>query len=153
MNLNNLYKLTKRKNKIVGRGLGSGKGKTAGRGTKGQKARGRIPVGFIGGTLPLYKRLPFTRGQRNHKSQSNALAIDLSKLQNFKTGSEINIQSLIENKIVTKKDALKRGVKIVGTGEVPTGLIIKLPISRGAAKLIEGKSLPAGRQGGKIQNG
>lgn len=146
MNLNSLSKLSKRKNKIVGRGTGSGKGKTAGRGTKGQKARGKIPVGFIGGTLPLYKRLPYNRGQRNRKSQSNALAINISKLKEFKTGSEINIQSLIENKILTKKDALKRGVKIVGTGEVPTGLIIQVPVSRGAAKLVEDK-------GGKIQNG
>lgn len=146
MNLNNLSKVSKRKNKIVGRGIGSGKGKTAGRGTKGQKARGRIPLGFIGGTLPLYKRLPYNRGQRNRKSQSIALAINILKLQEFKKGSEINIQSLIENKIVTGKDALKRGVKIVGTGEIPEGLIIKIPISRGAAKLIENK-------GGKIQNG
>lgn len=146
MNLNNLSKIIKRKNKIVGRGLGSGKGKTAGRGTKGQKARGKIPVGFIGGTLPLYKRLPYNRGQRNRKSKSNALVINISKLKSFKTGSEINIQSLIENKIVTGRGILKRGVKIVGTGEIPTGLIIKVPISRGAAKLIEGK-------GGKIQNG
>ena len=146
MNLSNLSKLTNRKNKIVGRGIGSGKGKTAGRGTKGQKARGKIPTGFIGGTLPLYKRLPYNRGQRNRKSQSRALAINISKLQKFNKGSEIDIQSLIENKVVTARDALKRGIKIVGTGEVSEGLIIKIPISRGAATLIEEK-------GGKIQNG
>lgn len=146
MNLNNLSKLTGRKNKIVGRGMGSGKGKTAGRGTKGQKARGKIPTGFIGGTLPLYKKLPYNRGQRNRKSQSDALTLNLSKLKQFKSGSEISIQSLIDSKIITESNVKKRGIKIVGSGDVPSGLIIKVSISRGAARLIEDK-------GGKIQNG
>lgn len=137
MKLNNLLKVTKRSGKIVGRGIGSGKGKTAGRGTKGQKARGRIPVGFIGGTLPLYKKLPYNRGQRNMKSRSNALAVTLAKLQSFKAGAEIDMQSLIDNKIISSKDAKKRGVKIVGLGEVPANLIIKLPISANAGKIIE----------------
>lgn len=137
MKLNNLLKITKRSGKIVGRGIGSGKGKTAGRGTKGQKARGAVPVGFIGGTLPLYKKLPYNRGQRNMKSRSNALAVSLSKLKVFKAGSEIDLQSLIDNKIVSVVDAKKRGVKIVGNGEAPAKLTIKLSISKGAGKIIE----------------
>lgn len=145
MKLNSLSKLVQRRKKIVGRGLGSGKGKTAGRGTKGQKARGKIPVGFIGGTLPLYKKLPYNRGQRNRKSQSNALAVSLQKLQVFKSGSDIDLQSLIDNKIVSSSDAKKRGVKIVGSGEVSTKLTIKLPISLAAGKLIEAS-------GGKVVN-
>lgn len=137
MKLNNLSKVNARRGKIVGRGIGSGKGKTAGRGTKGQKARGRIPVGFIGGTLPLYKKLPYNRGQRNMKSKSNALAIPLAKLKIFKAGAEIDIQSLIDKKIVSTIDAKKRGVKIVGSSEVPAKLTIKLPISANAGKIIE----------------
>lgn len=137
MKLNNLLKVNARSGKIVGRGIGSGKGKQAGRGTKGQKARGRIPVGFIGGTLPLYKKLPYNRGQRNMKSRSNALAIPLTKLKVFKAGSDIDIQSLIDNKIVSAVDAKKRGVKIVGLGVVPAKLTIKVPISKGAGNIIE----------------
>lgn len=146
MKLNSQIKITARKKKIVGRGLGSGKGKTAGRGTKGQKARGRIPVGFIGGSLPLYKRLPYNRGQRNRKSQSNALAINLAKLNVFKAGSEIDIESLIDHKIVSSREAKKRGVKIVGVGEIPSKLVVKLPMSSKAQKIIEAS-------GGKILHG
>lgn len=146
MKLNSLSKITARRAKIVGRGLGSGKGKTAGRGTKGQKARGRIPVGFIGGTLPLYKRLPYNRGQRNMKSRSNALAIPLDRLNIFKAGSEVDMQNLIANKLVTSVDAQKRGVKIVGNGEVPAKLTIKVPISESAGKIIESA-------GGKVVRG
>lgn len=146
MKLNNLLKLTERKKKIVGRGFGSGKGKTAGRGTKGQKARGRIPVGFIGGTLPLYKKLPYNRGQRNRKSRSNALAVNISKLQNFKPGSEVDLQSLIDASIIKERDAKKRGVKFVGNSEVPAKLTIKLSISAVAGKLIE-------KAGGKVHSG
>ncbi len=146
MRLNSLIKTTQRKNKIVGRGLGSGKGKTAGRGTKGQKARGKISLGFIGGTLPLYKRLPYNRGQRNMKSRSNALAVDISKLQVFKVGSEVNLQTLIDKKIIENSTALKRGVKIVGSGVVPEKLIVKLLTSKEAKSSIE-------KTGGKVDNG
>ena len=62
MQLHKLFKTTDKKAKRVGRGLGSGKGKTSGRGMKGQKSRENIPAGFIGGTLPLYKKLPYRRG-------------------------------------------------------------------------------------------
>lgn len=146
MKLNSQIKITARKKKIVGRGLGSGKGKTAGRGTKGQKARGAVPVGFIGGSLPLYKRLPYNRGQRNRKSQSNALAINLAKLNVFNVGSEIDMQSLIDHKIVSASEAKKRGVKIVGTAEIPAKLIVKLPISSNSRKIIEAS-------GGKVLHG
>lgn len=65
MKLNQLPKLKNRGKKRLGRGLGSGKGKTAGRGTKGQKARGKIPVNFSGAGLALYKKLPLRRGKGN----------------------------------------------------------------------------------------
>ncbi|MFA5932776.1 MAG: 50S ribosomal protein L15 [Microgenomates group bacterium] len=146
MKLDNLLKVNARSAKIIGRGIGSGKGKQSGRGTKGQKARGKIPVGFIGGTLPLYKKLPYNRGQRNMKSRSNALAVPLAKLSVFKNGADVDMQSLIDNRIVSAVDAKKRGVKIVGLGAVPEKLIIKLPISEGAGKIIEAA-------GGKVVRG
>lgn len=146
MKLQTLLRIQDRRKKRIGRGVGSGKGKTAGRGTKGQKARGKIPLGFIGGSLPLYKKLPFNRGQRNKKSASNALAINISKLKQFKSGAKIDIQSLIESRIIKTQDAKKRGVKIVDRGDVPSKLIIKIPISKSAAKEVIDN-------GGKIQNG
>lgn len=64
MKLNQMVSIKSKPKKRLGRGIGSGKGKTAGRGTKGQKARGKIPIG-LGGGLPLYKKLPLRRGQGN----------------------------------------------------------------------------------------
>lgn len=64
MKLHELMKIKTKNRKRLGRGLGSGKGKTVGRGTKGQKARGKMPAGFVG-NLPLYKKLPLRRGKGN----------------------------------------------------------------------------------------
>ena len=71
MKLNELVKLKSRGKKRVGRGLGSKLGKTAGRGTKGQKARGKIPAGFTGAGLPTYKKLPLRRGLGNPSPSKN----------------------------------------------------------------------------------
>lgn len=70
MKLHQLTKIKTKDKKRLGRGIGSGKGKTAGRGTKGQKARGKIPQTFTGG-LSLYKKLPLRRGYGNPKMSSN----------------------------------------------------------------------------------
>ena len=67
MKLENLTKVTDRKKKRLGQGHGSGRGKTGGRGTKGQKARGKVSLTFEGGALPLIKRLPFHRGKGKNK--------------------------------------------------------------------------------------
>lgn len=128
MKLHELIKIKARSDKRVGRGLGSGKGKTAGRGTKGQKARGKIPQGFIGGTIPLYKKLPLRRGKGNSSRSVKPKVVNLSDLQNLKEGSTVDLDSLIENKIITKKEA-GRGVKILGRGEIKQTLIFKLPVS------------------------
>lgn len=67
MNIHSLPKIVKRSKKRLGRGHGSGKVKTSGRGTKGQKARGKLPLGFEGGQTPLVKRLPYLRGKGRNK--------------------------------------------------------------------------------------
>src|SRR3989338_1055175 len=84
MKLSNLSKTIERSSKRVGRGTGSGKGKTGGRGSKGQKARGKIPAAFVGGSLPLYKKLPFVRGWGNKKANPKPVVITLDELNRFK---------------------------------------------------------------------
>lgn len=137
MKLNSLLKTVTRSKKRVGRGIGSGKGKTGGRGTKGQKARGNIPLGFIGGTLPLYKRLPFRRGIKNRKVSVKPVILNISKLSIFKPSTTVDLQALINNKLVTSSKAVKFGVKIVGSSEFKTPLTIKLPVSQSAKESIE----------------
>jgi large subunit ribosomal protein L15 len=146
MQFNNLPKLIQTPKKRVGRGLGSGKGKTSARGQKGQKARGKVPQGFIGGSLPLYKKLPYNRGHRNRKSQSNALAIQLSTLNILPTNTEVNLQTLIDNKLVDARQAMKYGVKIVGDSAITPALTVILPTSAKSASQIE-------KAGGKVVHG
>ena len=140
MKLHQLLKVKTRDKKRVGRGLGSGKGKTAGRGTKGQKARGKIPVGFVG-SLPLYKKLPLRRGLGNPKLSLKMKPISLSALNKFSAKSVVDLAGLIKMKIISPKDA-KFGVKILG-GNIEKSLIVKLPVSVSARKSIE-------QHGGKI---
>src|SRR5437868_15389382 len=99
MKLNTLPKLTVKSKKRLGRGLGSGKGKTGGRGQKGQKARGKIPAANVGGGLILYKKLPFVRGWGNRKASEKPVIIALEKLNSFKAKSRLDIASLFENKL------------------------------------------------------
>lgn len=143
MKLHELTKITTRPNKRLGRGIGSGKGKTAGRGTKGQKARGKIPATFIG-SLSLYKKLPLKRGKGNPKVSSKPRIINLSKLNVFKAKEVVDIAKLIEAKIISEREA-KRGVKILGKGEINKALTVKLPVSNSARKIIE-------KFGGKVEH-
>lgn len=117
-----------------GRGHGSGNGKTAGKGHKGQKARSGAPrPGFEGGQMPLYRRIP-KRGFkcRNHKE---IVAINLSVLDRFEDGAEVSVASLIEAGIV--KNA-RDGVKILGNGELTKKLTVKAnAFSKTAAEKIE----------------
>ncbi|MBI2196295.1 50S ribosomal protein L15 [Candidatus Daviesbacteria bacterium] len=135
MKLHELLKVKTRSKKRLGRGLGSGKGKTGGRGTKGQKARGTIPVTFTG-NLPLYKKLPLRRGKGNPKGSTKLKLINISKLKAFKAKEVVDIGKLQETKIISKREA-KRGVKILGKGEINQVLTIKLPMSDSARKKIE----------------
>ena len=104
-----------------GRGHGSGNGKTAGNGHKGQKARSGAPrPGFEGGQMPLYRRLP-KRGFTNRNSLE-IVGINLKALESFEDGSVITIDSLIESGIVKNP---KDGVKILGNGELTKKLTVK----------------------------
>ena len=97
-----------------GRGHGSGNGKTAGKGHKGQKARSGQPrIGFEGGQMPLYRRLP-KRGfkNRNHKE---IVAINVSALEVFENGATVDVEALIAQGIVKNPED---GVKILGNGEL-----------------------------------
>jgi len=139
-------KTTVKSKKRVGRGYGSGKGgHTSGRGQKGQKSRGKIGVIFEGTKVKksLIKRLPLKRGKGKFKSGKKPIIVKLSLLNLLTTGSTVNIESLVKNKIVDKKDAVKFGVKILGDGELTKKLTIQLPISKSAAKVVE-------KVGGKV---
>ena len=117
-----------------GRGHGSGNGKTAGKGHKGQKARSGAPrPGFEGGQMPLYRRIP-KRGFtcRNHKE---IVAINVSALERFEDGSEVTVATLIEAGIVKNP---RDGVKILGNGELTKKLTVKVnACSKAAAEKIE----------------
>ena len=97
-----------------GRGHGSGNGKTAGKGHKGQKARSGAPrIGFEGGQMPLYRRLP-KRGFKNINSK-NIIAINVSMLNRFEDGASVTVESLMEIGLVSNP---RDGVKILGNGEL-----------------------------------
>ena len=105
-----------------GRGHGSGNGKTAGKGHKGQKARSGAPrPGFEGGQLPLYRRLP-KRGFTNINSK-DIVAIGLERLNVFEDGAEVTVETLMEKGIVKNP---KDGVKILGNGELTKKLTVKV---------------------------
>ena len=138
MALHNLHKIKKHNKKRLGQGHGSGRVKTAGRGTKGQKARAKISMSFEGGSLPLIKRLPFRRGKGRNKSFSgDPLIVNIKYLNVYDKNQIVDIESLIKKGIVKKEDAKRFGVKILGDGEIKLPLVVKLPISKNAAKKIE----------------
>lgn len=144
MELHKLPKILSKQSKRIGRGHGSGRGKTAGRGTKGQKARGKIALSFEGGALPLIKRLPFLRGRsRNKVFKTHPIALNIKDLNRLPSRSIVDVDTLIKNSIVSPH-AKKYGVKILGEERIEKALTIKIPISKGARKEIE-------RAGGRIE--
>ncbi|EGL81996.1 ribosomal protein L15 [Caldalkalibacillus thermarum TA2.A1] len=121
--------------KRVGRGIGSGMGKTAGRGTKGQKARagGGVRPGFEGGQMPLYRRLP-KRGFNNPTRKEYAV-VNLETLNRFEEGTTVTPELLKETGIVKN---LKDGLKILGDGELKVKLTVKAnKFSQSAIEKIE----------------
>ncbi|MBB6284321.1 50S ribosomal protein L15 [Geobacillus subterraneus] len=106
----------------VGRGIGSGNGKTSGRGHKGQKARsgGGVRLGFEGGQTPLFRRLP-KRGFTNINRKEYAV-VNLDKLNIFEDGTEVTPELLLETGVISK---LKSGVKILGKGQIEKKLTVK----------------------------
>jgi len=113
-----------------GRGHGSGNGKTAGKGHKGQKARsGATRPGFEGGQMPLYRRIP-KRGFTNRNSKV-IVGINVSVLERFEDGAEVTVASLIETGVVSNP---KDGVKILGNGELSKKLTVKVNAFSESAK-------------------
>ena len=114
----------------VGRGHASGNGKTAGKGHKGQKARSGAPrLGFEGGQMPLYRRIP-KRGFKN-RNRLEIVAINISALEKFDNGADVTVDTLIESGIVKNP---KDGVKILGNGELTKKLNVKANAFSASAK-------------------
>lgn len=138
MNISDLEKIKSKRKKRVGQGHGSGRGKTAGRGTKGQKARNDVPLDFEGGALPLIKRLPFLRGKGRNKSfKPSPLILNLDRLNGLPKGSVVDMETLAKHKLVELKAAKENGVKILGNGELQVALTVKVPVSKSASAKIE----------------
>ena len=113
-----------------GRGHGSGNGKTAGKGHKGQKARSGAPrIGFEGGQMPLYRRIP-KRGFKNRNTKE-IVAINISALEKFDNGSTVTVESLVESGIVSNP---RDGVKILGNGELTKKLTVQVNAFSASAK-------------------
>ena len=123
--LNNREKINKTKIR-VGRGIGSGKGKTSSRGHKGQKSRSGVAIkSFEGGQMPLYRRLP-KRGFRSLKKDYTAV-LNLSKIQNILDKSKNDIKNSLDLKILKEKKLINNKflkLKILGNGEIKKNIVI-----------------------------
>lgn len=113
-----------------GRGHGSGNGKTAGKGHKGQKARSGAPrPGFEGGQMPLYRRIP-KRGFKNRNTKE-IVAINVSVLERFEDGATVDVQALMEAGVIKNP---RDGVKVLGNGELTKKLNVKVNAYSASAK-------------------
>ena len=125
MQLNNLIKINKKKIR-VGRGIGSGKGKTSSRGHKGQKSRSGVAIkSFEGGQMPLYRRLP-KRGFKSLNKKSIAI-LNLSRIQNILEKFKNEIKNTLDLKILKEKNLVNKKfikLKILGTGEIKNNIEI-----------------------------
>ena len=147
MQLNKLYSKVKKSKKRLGRGIGSGKGKTSGRGHKGQKSRSGVAIkSFEGGQMPLYRRLP-KRGFKSITNNKNIAIINLSRIQEIivneknTLNNKINLENLQNTKFINKK--YKR-LKLLGSGDLKKKFDIELnSISKSAKEKIE-------KLGGKV---
>ena len=147
MHLNTLSSKISRTKKRVGRGIGSSKGKTAGRGHKGQKSRSGVAIkSFEGGQMPLYRRLP-KRGFNTVKDKKSIAIINLSKIQEFiknkkiMINDKISMSNLQKFKLINKK---YKKLKLLGTGDLKEKLDIEVnAVSKSAKQKIE-------KLGGKV---
>ena len=116
-----------------GRGAGSGNGKTAGKGHKGQNARsgGGVRPGFEGGQLPLYRKLP-KRGFKNARFAKQYTVINVQSLNKFNDGEVVDAAALLSLGIIN--DVQANGVKVLGEGELTKKLTVKASVFSGAAK-------------------
>ena len=123
MKLNELQNLNATARKRVGRGPGSGTGKTSGKGHKGQNARsgGGVRPGFEGGQLPLFRRLS-KRGFNNYNFRTVYATINVGDLERFDEGTEVTKELLIETGLIKKE---LDGIKVLGNGDLTKKLIVK----------------------------
>ena len=140
MYLNSLNYKVKTKKIRLGRGIGSGKGKTSGRGHKGQKARSGIAIkSFEGGQMPLYRRLP-KRGFNSIK-KNNIAIINLQQLQEFISKGKLNTKNLINLNELKKNKILKNKInkiKLLGNGDIKDKINLEVDfISKSAKEKIE----------------
>ncbi|MFC6169676.1 50S ribosomal protein L15 [Loigolactobacillus jiayinensis] len=124
----------------VGRGTSSGNGKTSGRGQKGQKARGKVRLGFEGGQMPLFRRMP-KRGFSNINRKEYAI-VSLNDLNRFDEGTDITPALLVESGLVKNE---KAGIKLLANGEITKKVTVTVSKASAAAK----KAVEAA--GGKIE--
>ena len=138
MFLSKLPKTTSSSKKRLGRGYGSGVGgHTVGRGQKGQKTRGVMPVWFEGGQLPIVRRTPFIKGKHRFQSLSaQPIVVNLDFLNKFADNTVVDAKLLSESLKLNEKEA-KRGFKVVATGKINKPLEIAVLATAGAVKLIE----------------
>ena len=115
-----------------GRGAGSGNGKTAGKGHKGQNARsgGGVRPGFEGGQLPLYRKLP-KRGFNNYRFAAKYAVINVQDLNKFNDGDVVDCEALLANRIINK---CFDGIKVLGEGELTKKLTVKASVFSASAK-------------------
>lgn len=118
------------RSKRVGRGIGSGHGKTSCRGHKGQYARNTVRPGFEGGQTPLHRRLPRFRGFRNRFAKDFAI-VNVSQLAKFEAGTVITPELLLAERVISE---LKSGVKILGEGELSIALTVQAHQFTGSAR-------------------
>ena len=134
MELNNLVKLNKKKIR-VGRGIGSGKGKTSSRGHKGQKSRSGVAIkSFEGGQMPLYRRLP-KRGF-NPLQKENIAILNLDKIQFFINKKTINTNDILNSSTLKKLNLINKNskkLKILGTGEIKDKINIEADLASKSA--------------------
>lgn len=134
MELHQLPKITHKSKKRIGRGYGSGKAKTAGRGSKGQKARNTVKPGFEGGQLPFIRRLPYKRGFKSLRDKP--LVLNIEVFNSLDNGAEVTEENLIGWNLLPAK--WKHSVKILGNGTLEKKITVKgLACSKGAIKKIE----------------
>ena len=139
MKLNNLVKTNKKKIR-PGRGIGSGKGKTSGRGHKGQKARSGVAIkSFEGGQMPLFRRLP-KRGFKSFRKVNTAI-LNLSNLQNIFDKKKVNFDSNVDLKILQSKKIISKKyekLKLLGQGEIKNKVNLSVNfVSKQAKEKIE----------------
>ena len=134
LTLNNRKKLNKGKIR-VGRGIGSGKGKTSGRGVKGQKSRSGVAIkSFEGGQMPLYRRLP-KRGF-NQIGKKNITILNLNKIQTYIDKKSINIKEVINSELLKKLKLINKNttkLKILGSGEIKDKINIEADLASKSA--------------------